>query len=543
MTNRCVELDITRKQFQHTPPVSVEVVSFDELTKRNSPQLQAYLQYDLALDNYQRPYVWDDVKIHQLINDLRDFDKKMDSKALSEHKVGQLSDVHSDNSPTASYYMGSLLLHVNEDYQQVNQAPSTRLCVIDGQQRLTSLSVLYFILNGKLPEHIDFHYRSPISAKHISKAKEIFLARKGDLRSDIFERLRFTIIMVEREDLAFTFFDTQNNRGVPLAATDLLKAFHLRAIDSENLQTHCARRWESVQAQGKDQAKDKSKHDFAPQLFHYFLWRSRNWRGSKVEAYENVDDMLHTFQTQTSSPKSDQQLTLYPGSCNQFAKTLTLLDNDEHLLELQSVNMSKQAAGLPFAIRQPIQRGVGFFLYAEKYASLLASIFDKQSQDPELKAFNKLYDDVVSQLSPYLTNLYRLAVLMYVDRLGYRRLFEFSLWLDHVIGAIRLEKYYVFQQAPINFLKDKKINLLDVIAFAYEPSEVIEYLQGLSNVTKQYQAENGWQDKIAGNEAGVKVRYVKALATFYGIPSLANKHTNSIDDLVKKHIPEGIRNV
>jgi hypothetical protein len=536
---------VTRKRFALTPPVSVEVVSFVELTQRSTPELQAFLQYPLALDNYQRPYVWDDEKINQLVEDLSDY-----GELWSQYEQQTLNQASNENRvKPASYYMGSLLLHENVNYRlsesdEKGEGFSTpRLCVIDGQQRLTSLAVLYFILNNELPEHIDFHYRSPISAKQIQNAKAIFDARKHEIKADIFKHLCFTIIKVEREDLAFTFFDTQNNRGVPLAATDLLKAYHLRAIDSELLQKHCARRWESqVQSngQGKEQQHQKQQQDFAPKLFRYYLWRAKNWRGSEVKPYDNVDDMLHTFQTKNQTKlTNNNQIPLYAGGMNQFANTLTLLENDEHQLTLQPVLFSKQAASLPFAIRQPIQNGVGFFLYAEKYASLLSLIFDGASEDPELKALNLFYKQVVSQLSPYLTNLYRLAVLMYVDRLGFNRVFEFALWLDHVVGAIRLEKYYIFEQAPLNFLKDEKINLLDLIAFSYEGQEVIDYLKKQLGIQEQYQAENGWEEQINGDSYGVKERYVKALSSFYygenSKKGLSNKH-NDIDGLVKKHL-------
>ncbi len=72
----------------------------------------------------------------------------------------------------------------------------------------------------------------------------------------VFDRLRFTVIIVTSRSRIY-FFDTQNNRGVPLGSTDLLKSFHLRAIHSDDaqidelLQSHCASRWEKVQVQGE----------------------------------------------------------------------------------------------------------------------------------------------------------------------------------------------------------------------------------------------------------------------------------------------------
>lgn len=47
--------------------VDVQVYTFSELLN---------LGYPLALDNYQRPYVWDREKIEQLVQDLHEFEQQ-----------------------------------------------------------------------------------------------------------------------------------------------------------------------------------------------------------------------------------------------------------------------------------------------------------------------------------------------------------------------------------------------------------------------------------------------------------------------------------
>ena len=146
--------------------------------------------------------------------------------------------------PKPPYYMGAILLHRNKDRQ--------KHFIIDGQQRLTALCVLHQQLTERLPAKCALTY-SPKSARRIRAAAGIFRDHDNRPNADIFGQIAFTVICVERVDLAFTFFDTQNNRGVPLHATDLLKAYHLRAVDGatverkETLQTVCARRWEGIQ--------------------------------------------------------------------------------------------------------------------------------------------------------------------------------------------------------------------------------------------------------------------------------------------------------
>lgn len=159
-----------------------------------------------------------------------------------------------------------------------------------------------------------------MSIQNIRRARAILQARViGKLSTTVLGQLLFTIIEVTSEDLAFRFFDTQNNRGVPLKATGLLKAFHLRAIKSdrptrdEALQESCARRWESIQV-GSEDGKVSREHDFAPELFHYYLWRARNWRGQNVIKRETHKEILATFQYQSIKTEPAAKVPLYSGA-------------------------------------------------------------------------------------------------------------------------------------------------------------------------------------------------------------------------------------
>tara|TARA_B110000196_G_C21146422_1_gene666859 strand:- start:2195 stop:3664 length:1470 start_codon:yes stop_codon:yes gene_type:complete len=475
---------------KNKPVVAVAVKSFSRLK---------LLKYPLTLDSYQRPFVWDSKKVQQLIDDLLEYQRQ--------------------DATAPNYYMGTLLLHRNDDKQ----------CyfVIDGQQRLTSLSVLHYVLKGgSLPKNIEFSYKSAISAKNIQKAKALFAkSAVGKILKQTLSRLEFTVITVDREDLAFTFFDTQNNRGVPLKATDLLKAFHLRAITSEDsikdeqLQELCAKRWEHVQVKG-EAGKQNRSNDFAPELFHYYLWRARNWKGKTVER-ELHDDVIDTFQAQSIRCTAVDSVTLYPSVGNAFAGSMQLLINDDYRLLPQPLDVSHHAAKLPFTLRQPIHQGVGFFLYAQKYASLINMLLHDENPETEVADFRNFYFSVVCQLSHYLRELYKLAVLMYVDQFGCQQLLRFALHLDHVLGAIRLDKAYIFKEAPLKYLKESAQNLLDIIAGAYRPEEVIDFLKSDQWANEVY--ASGKVAKIE-REKGVQGKYLEALMTYYNKAILEDKH-------------------
>ena len=78
---------------------------------------------------------------------------------------------------------------------------------------------------------------------------------------------------------------------------------------------------------------------------------------------------------------------------------------------------------------------------------------------------------------------------MYADQFDDDGLWEFSLWMDHALGAIRLDKQQVRYEAAQNFFKNDALNLLDVIANSYRPEQVIAHLQKHHSRTESYASE------------------------------------------------------
>jgi hypothetical protein len=461
---------------QNQEAVHVGVQSFAELFSSSL--------LPLGVDTYQRGFVWNDDKVRQLILDL----------ATYEAEAG----------PKPPYYMGTLLFHQsNEKHCRF---------VIDGQQRLTALSILYQILVGSLPENFALTY-SPKSARRILGAAKVFGDAPLQPSATIFGEIVFSIIQVERVDLAFTFFDTQNNRGVPLHATDLLKAYHLRAVDGdgvrhkEALQTLCARRWEGIQ-----QGKPVLSHDqdFAPSLFSKFLWRSRYWTGDRV-VYGGHDALMDEFQKQACPRQGAKDtIPLYRSRHNRLGTALTLTTEGYGEIHTNRISLSPKAEDLPFAIRQPIHEGIGFFLYADKYAALLRRLVSDASDSAEIIGFREVYEKLMMANSHFLREIFLLASLMYADQFDDERLWEFSLWMEHALGAIRLEKQQVRYEAAQNFFKNDVLNLLDVIAHGYRPEEAIRHLQ-----THHHYGDTYGKESIQSGK-GVQGIYKRAVLEFYG---------------------------
>lgn len=472
--------------------VKVEVFSFQEFFAQENT-------FAVGIDSYQRPYVWGKSKIEELIKDLREY---------------------LDNPNGLKYYMGNILLHQHNEKQ--------KLFIIDGQQRLTTLCTLYYVLkDGLLPNgKMALEYHSPVSAKNIVTAKALFEEIKTEFSSKadmLFSNLQFTFITTLSEDLAFTFFDTQNNRGVKLNPTDLLKAYHLRAIGNSeylNIQTNCATRWEKIQG---SQTLFGQHNDFIAELFHQFLWRSRCWNGQKVIYREQDEDILNEFQEKTIEQTEPDTVPLYPNTNNALATALQLKSQHQFTLYPAAVEMSSTSAYLPFTLRQPISEGLGFFLFAEKYADLVKIIFfNEEVTNAEIKAVRNFYTEVVQHISLYLKELYLLAIVMYFDKFGSTRLLEFMLWFDHVLGALRLEKHYIFKEASFKFITGTNNNIFDVISQSFRPQEVITFLSELKTVSQNIDIEEVYA-RTDLPDTGVRGYYKNNLFGYYGKTTFATK--------------------
>jgi hypothetical protein len=78
---------------------------------------------------------------------------------------------------------------------------------------------------------------------------------------------------------------------------------------------------------------------------------------------------MREFQNRTLPAEKDGGIPLYRSNSNVLCKTLRIGSDNFHLTQ-NTINIGVGPADLPFVIRQPISKGVGFFLYTDKYAAL-----------------------------------------------------------------------------------------------------------------------------------------------------------------------------
>ncbi|MDD9892022.1 MAG: DUF262 domain-containing protein, partial [Gammaproteobacteria bacterium] len=345
--------------------------------------------FALHIPDYQRPYCWGPVQLSALLADL---------------------DQHFSRQTQHSYYLGSIILHRCTKTQQLN--------IIDGQQRLTSLALLF-------PEQHwpNLKYRSPTSHKNIAAAHKFLCAHKGrheqDLTERLLEEINFTWVITHSEDDAYQFFETQNTGGVRLNGVDIIKAHHLRALGKK--QDEYAERWENMDKH-RDADSDKGNLSFVVDR----LLRGRYWSNlhpNKIPPYRDArrvkQEIIREFSELTQKHTAEDVaycLSTNPSSC--------ATKEDKH-----------------YSLRQPLNDGVNTINYLDYFCALWVELFhsDKPS-NPRFYEFYHWLKTVKGTL--YLRRLYESALLLYVaqfpdSRTDEPKLYQAALWLFRVIYSLR----------------------------------------------------------------------------------------------------------
>ncbi|MFA0121734.1 DUF262 domain-containing protein, partial [Vibrio sp. 10N.261.48.A2] len=226
----------------------------------NQPQAIAQLlEQKLLIPEYQRPYKWQPKHVNQLIDD------------IFNHRT------------KPCYRLGTVVLH--QDKNSESGGENQALNIVDGQQRLLTLTLIYTILDTEqkrisstLLEH---KFESSVSIENLKNNAQVISERVASLSSTEKQELldfvlnKCELIQVTLDDLseAFQFFDSQNARGKALAPHDLLKAYHLREMMDSTEQTerlHHVSLWEQGVNPDDDSANLRT-------IMGEFLFRMRRW--------------------------------------------------------------------------------------------------------------------------------------------------------------------------------------------------------------------------------------------------------------------------
>ena len=255
------------------------------------PVSEIFSQYfDYVIPNFQRPYAWTEEEAGKLFSDLYDF------------YTGQPED--------EQYFLGSIVLYKPDEKKPFSE-------VIDGQQRLTTLTILLALITSMIPKDDDYYddFRgfiiekgSPVKGipakprvtirerekdffrKHVQEfhfedlfaldvgaqtteaKKNIILNAKllsenlkrsfADIEeikafgSFILNRCFIVQVTTSTREAAFRIFSVMNNRGLDLKATDIFKA-NLIGVLPPSLQDEYTDKWETMEVElGRDGFND-----------------------------------------------------------------------------------------------------------------------------------------------------------------------------------------------------------------------------------------------------------------------------------------------
>ena len=241
------------------------------ISAKEYPLSEILVDKKYTVDYFQREYKWERINIEQLVSDLV-------NAFMESYRDGHKTK---DVANYGTYYMGSIVLSES----------GSSASIIDGQQRITSLTLLliflYHATNKTMSEQLSSMIYSDSygeksfniqvkereeclkslyeegnytvkdsddeSTKHMAERyqdicdcfpKELF--SEEALRSFVYwvkSKLYFVKIIAYSEENAFTIFETMNDRGVPLTSSDMLKGFILSKFSNDEERTKINAQW------------------------------------------------------------------------------------------------------------------------------------------------------------------------------------------------------------------------------------------------------------------------------------------------------------
>ena len=271
---------------------------------------------NFVIPDYQRPYAWDKEKCETLFNDFLDF----------TFPDGNPEKFDTDNS---EYYLGSIVCFDN--------STNKTLDIIDGQQRLTTILLLLraiyaklskmnmagsgientkkdiasciwetnedgeydtnrlkidtkvatdddrdeflaILKNGEVPQNLNSNYA--INYKFFVEQVDTFHGKSGEMFRRFPQRILSNVIVLRVKasdwDSSLRIFNTLNDRGMPLADSDIFKS-KLYAIYAKNeKQKEFIKDWKALEKIAKDISLKHGIDDFFANYMYYLRAKDDN---------------------------------------------------------------------------------------------------------------------------------------------------------------------------------------------------------------------------------------------------------------------------
>lgn len=277
-----------------------------------------------SIDYFQREYRWRKENIDQLIDDLYNAFR---ADYRPEHSTKDVANY-------ASYFMGSIVVIAKDD---------ATMSIIDGQQRITSLTLLLIYLyhaigvakgailqnmifsdsygeksfNIQVPERKDcldgLYNNSEYTPKDTDEDSVRFMADRyndikdsfpDDLQGQALESFMYwvinniVIVKIEAysEENAYTIFETMNDRGLNLTNSDMLKGFILSKFHDDAKRTAMNEQWKRDMHQLLSYGKDYDNAFFTVWMRSQFAETKRQSKAGAVdEDFEHIGVRFHSW--------------------------------------------------------------------------------------------------------------------------------------------------------------------------------------------------------------------------------------------------------
>ena len=421
-------------------------------------KIKEILDVNLSIPSYQRPYKWTIKHVQQLIDDLL---------------------THFRNQQQV-YRIGTVVIHKYNEENKETKKIEEKLDIVDGQQRLITLSLLLYYLNNKkkfkekslLDETITHSHSKNNIIDNYNFIENYSISDKDEFKTYILEICEMVYVELDDLDEAFQFFDSQNSRGKPLESYDLLKAYHLREMKDKPKEIihHCVERWEKSALSQEINNLDK--------IINYILFRLRRWHYQESGEVFTSDE-LETF-------KGVSESATYPYLSPLFATKVV-----EKLVQQNPMFYHPRFVKTSFQTIQTLINGEQFFDYVQYYAESYEKLFkegiglvDKvtkingQDLGKGVNTFLNNQDYCYRVGDKYLKNLFECIVLFYFDKFGEVYLDEFMnkafLW----VYRIRFE----YQRITFKTIEDEahsKNGLFNHIEKSSTPIQVLRYASAI----------------------------------------------------------------
>lgn len=277
-----------------------------------------------TVDYFQREYKWEERHIEQLVSDLT-------SSFLNEYRPEhKRKDIEYYNS----YYLGPFVVSVKDGQRSI----------IDGQQRLTSLTLLLIYLNnlqkelgisekleslifsekyGEMsfniqvderitcmeslfktgeyePKESDDESTFNMAARYSDIEKAFPEEIKNNVLPFFIDWLKYNVVLVEiiaySDENAYTIFETMNDRGLNLTPTEMLKGFILSKFEDSKKRQKANELWKTSMQELHNYDKDEDQRFIQAWFRAQYAESIRPGKaGSKNEDFEKIGTRFHSW--------------------------------------------------------------------------------------------------------------------------------------------------------------------------------------------------------------------------------------------------------